>query len=500
MKRIVKILSIILIICVVLTNVCSTAFALTPEIVSAAGGLGAIIALIMGVKYGSDNMSSLDLTNFFNDHVPQSTDIGSFVLDIIHNPVGTVSVFINKAFFDYLKNANSNIIEEYNIIDNSLQSLTTYQGYTYEDYVFSEETENHYFAPLFQGPEFSVNNNYLIGSYSLGYYFSVGRLIRYTDVSCYYNGNVIGNSSSTNPSSPGVVGFAIPKIGQKNIVLAYKGNAKNYLDYSYYIGEIAEYVEKGLDIETGIIDENIGDNIPLNGGAVITIPESGKSDILEIIEDIIDKLLNGEEEEIEIELVEDAPTPDYGPMISDTPFIDLIGLFRHLEQEIEEIFVDTVGSVAEVIEDIGTDIIGIFGDLETWIADTVGTIGDTIEDIGQDVIGIGESVIETVESIDLSIDSIVEGITDIAEKIETGIIELFQGFIQGLNRIFSPILLRIKSALSIWHYVVEWMQSVGGIFTWIFGIASQTSYYIVLPIYASIAAAITIAIYKRFGR
>lgn len=120
------------------------------------------------------------------------------------------------------------------------------------------------------------------------------------------------------------------------------------------------------------------------------------------------------------------------------------------------------------------------------IPQAISTIPSTIESIGQDVID--------------AIDSIGDIASDIADKIETGITDLFKDFIDGLRNIFTPILLRIKSALSIWHYVVEWIQSVGGVFSWIFGIASQTSYYIVLPIYASIAAAITIAIYKRFGR
>lgn len=120
------------------------------------------------------------------------------------------------------------------------------------------------------------------------------------------------------------------------------------------------------------------------------------------------------------------------------------------------------------------------------IPQAISTIPSTIESIGQDIID--------------AIDSIGDIASDIADKIETGITDLFKDFIDGLRSIFAPILLRIKSALSIWHYVVEWLQSIGGVFTWIFGVASQTSYYIVLPIYASIAAAITIAIYKRFGR
>lgn len=473
MKRIIKIISIILVICLIMSLYIQSAYAITPEIVAISGGLAGIIGILIGIKYIAD-ITPVQFNSMIMQYAPQIADATLLYGNMIQNPIGTTSLFINKAFFDWLKGINSNIITEESIQDYDSGIFGNYGsilGVPITEYNNNIFRSNRYVVPQPVGEIGWIQK-------TTGYGLNTPELENWSS----FNSGAIWYIQYTN-------GFSNARI---NIASSSANVSSQYIHVN----------RDGINIEyeTDGIDLTIGEDLPDNGGAVITIPESGFTDIESLIERIIEKYLEQEVDEIDIELVSEEPIPDYGPLISDTPFIDLIGLFRHLEQEIEEVFVDTVGSIAEVIEDIGTDIIGLFGDLETWIADTIGAIGETIEDVGQDIIGIGESVIETVESIDLSIDSIVEGISDIAEKIETGIIELFQGFIQGLNRIFNPILLRIKSALSIWHYVVEWLQSVGGVFTWIFGIASQTSYYIVLPIYASIAAAITIAIYKRFGR
>ena len=54
--------------------------------------------------------------------------------------------------------------------------------------------------------------------------------------------------------------------------------------------------------------------------------------------------------------------------------------------------------------------------------------------------------------------------------------------------------------MGLWHYVVEWLASVNAPFVWIFGVMSGASANMVLPIYATLAGSICIAIYKALGR
>ena len=88
----------------------------------------------------------------------------------------------------------------------------------------------------------------------------------------------------------------------------------------------------------------------------------------------------------------------------------------------------------------------------------------------------------------------------ILEDIELGPAKLFDKALDILKSLFLPLLLPIRAMMNLWHYVVEWIQSVSSPFTWIFGIMSSTSYNMVLPIYALLAGGICISIYKALGR
>ena len=88
----------------------------------------------------------------------------------------------------------------------------------------------------------------------------------------------------------------------------------------------------------------------------------------------------------------------------------------------------------------------------------------------------------------------------ILEDIETGPSKVFRKALDILKSLFFPLLLPIKAMMGLWHYVVEWLQSVNAPFVWIFGIMSGASYNMVLPIYAVLAGSICIAIYKALGR
>lgn len=88
----------------------------------------------------------------------------------------------------------------------------------------------------------------------------------------------------------------------------------------------------------------------------------------------------------------------------------------------------------------------------------------------------------------------------LAEGLEQHAINTAKKAIDALKRIFAPILLLLKNALGIWHYVVEWIAYIGTPFSWILGVFQSAGSGIMLPIYASIAGFIVIAVYKRFGQ
>lgn len=101
-----------------------------------------------------------------------------------------------------------------------------------------------------------------------------------------------------------------------------------------------------------------------------------------------------------------------------------------------------------------------------------------------------------------SIQDIVSGDwgDNLADTLESHAINTAKKGIDALKRIFAPILLLLKNALGIWHYVVEWIAYIGTPFAWLLGVFQSAGNGIMLPIYAAIAGAIVIAVYKRFGR
>lgn len=106
----------------------------------------------------------------------------------------------------------------------------------------------------------------------------------------------------------------------------------------------------------------------------------------------------------------------------------------------------------------------------------------------------------TIQSIAEWLSSIHQKLEDIGRKIESHPLDLVKRLLQAISAAFAGLFSAVKSNLGIWHYVVEWLASIGAVFGFFFGIMSNVSYNMVLPIYAGIAGAISLALYKRFGR
>lgn len=88
-----------------------------------------------------------------------------------------------------------------------------------------------------------------------------------------------------------------------------------------------------------------------------------------------------------------------------------------------------------------------------------------------------------------------DGIVGAIEGAEDGFI---RGIINEITSVFSSAKSTIRSALGIWHYVVEWVRSITGPFNLFLGMAGRVSPYITLPVYASIAGLVILGIYKKF--
>lgn len=107
---------------------------------------------------------------------------------------------------------------------------------------------------------------------------------------------------------------------------------------------------------------------------------------------------------------------------------------------------------------------------------------------------------ETLNDILDSFQNIGDIINDLPTAFETHLINTFKKALDVLKGLLAPIFLLLKNALGIWHYVVEWLALIAAPFAWIIGRFSSAGNGIMLPIYASIAGFIVIAVYKRFGR
>lgn len=118
------------------------------------------------------------------------------------------------------------------------------------------------------------------------------------------------------------------------------------------------------------------------------------------------------------------------------------------------------------------------------------TIGNTI----------GQGIKTVAESIASKLDDIKTGIGDLANKIETGSADFFRDIVQSIWQPFLPLFNIFRAGVGIWHYVVEWLQYIHEPFLTFWNFLGSAGYIFLTPIYASAAAAIVIAIYRRFGR
>lgn len=186
------------------------------------------------------------------------------------------------------------------------------------------------------------------------------------------------------------------------------------------------------------------------------------------------------------------PVPSFEPVPTPEPLpttpIDEVTL-----QDIENAIINGGAGTDNIILDESHDI-------QERIASTGAYIGALLEAIRELIRQGLISLLDAIELIRAKVSELVDILEAVLEAVLTHPLDLFGATLDGIGNFFGGAFGELKRHLGIWHYVVEWIASISGVFAWIFAICNSTSYYIVLPIYALVAAAICLALYKRFGR
>lgn len=137
----------------------------------------------------------------------------------------------------------------------------------------------------------------------------------------------------------------------------------------------------------------------------------------------------------------------------------------------------------------------------TWLDSLLRWLKDAIDELGTRLEAQLQDIYHEIEQNFDAIRDWMQSLPDvIREDLETAPIKVYQKALSLIKTLFAPILALLNSVIGLWHYVVEWVNSVSIPFLTFFNIMSLSSYNMVLPIYAGLAGAIVIAVYKRFGR
>ena len=339
---------------------------------------------------------------------------------------------------------------------------------------------------------------YFIGSTQCGVLFDVYRKI-YSNITYYYNGNIVNVESSIYFPQTGNYEVRYNDVNN-NVRIVTDKIGDNYISRnSNNIGTSNQ--NNGISWSSSTVDTSIFDDWD---NARIKIPKSISQlqsgwTLTDFLNEL-NRIWSGAGEDNII--IEDGgyvppvpPVPVPSTPLGEVPFDDWVdlwgqGIYQQLENQSDAL--DFIGSN-------GTDAIE---ELES-IDENIGTLEAAAESIDTNI-GIGNGLLGGIRSLAQSAVNYLEGIAeyvgDLVEEIVAGTETLIAGILNQIPQAFGVIFGPIKQASSIWHYVVEWIQSIGAPFQFIWSMASGTSYYIILPVYASLAAAVVLAFFKRFGR
>lgn len=97
-------------------------------------------------------------------------------------------------------------------------------------------------------------------------------------------------------------------------------------------------------------------------------------------------------------------------------------------------------------------------------------------------------------------DTLSQGFHNLIDSFELGEASFFSNVIDSLFDAFQSLFDRIKEVFGIWGYVVAWVGNISAPFNWSLSALGSAGPYFLSPFSAVAAAAIVIAIYRRFGK
>lgn len=99
-----------------------------------------------------------------------------------------------------------------------------------------------------------------------------------------------------------------------------------------------------------------------------------------------------------------------------------------------------------------------------------------------------------IQAIPSAIGNLIDGFLN---DIEIGPIKVFDKALDLIQSLFAPVFLLIRNGLSIWSYVVTWVNTLSAPLTFMVAVLPAAVW---LPVYALVAGTICLAIFRRFGK
>ena len=199
----------------------------------------------------------------------------------------------------------------------------------------------------------------------------------------------------------------------------------------------------------------------------------------------------------------DTPTPT-GDTISETAYSVLNDTFDEFKEFFGDIYdgiTDFHESFGDWVDDVASGWTEVFGDIYSDLHGFKESFGDWVDDVASGWTEVFGDIYSTLSgTIADSLSTISSAVQSLVQSIENADFEFIDAFWKNFLAPFNSLFNTIKSHLSIWHYVVEWLASISSVFTFYLGVFSGAGSGFLLPIYACFAGTVVIAVYKRFGK
>lgn len=458
---------------------------------------------LMGVHYSYDEISSSGLETFFKPNAREMNGliwVGSIANGLVH-------LFGDNNLLQYFGGGASDKITDLGIISDSSGSAYSFTGSVFHGLPLSPVGSS-LFSP-------GISTQY-VDTTSVGsvYHFSFDEYAidititrsRYGTYDFYKNSTLISSQPNTFlPASNSVSLIFKCTSSDPRVYFGLRFANSSYLETQAQTGESASVESQTIDYTSETVDTTILNNLPSTAGFEAVFPYNDESDLDSLVKDLADRILSGDTTSVQFQIVDDPPAPEpYDQTISDTSYSTLNETFNEFKEFFGDIYDGITGfqeSFGDWVDDVASGWTEVFGDIYSDLHGFKESFGDWVDDVASgwtEIFGdiystLSGTIADTLSTISSGIQSIVQSI----ENADFGFVDAFwKNFLAPFNSLFNTI----KSHLSIWHYVVEWLASISSVFTFYLGVFSGAGNTFLLPIYACFAGTVVIAVYRRFGK